>query len=142
VQLEQLIDFASNHWQLVLALVVILGLLAYDFFVGKQGSVGPLEAVTLINRQDALVIDVRPGADFAKGHIVNARNIPLGELAKHGGFLEKQKERPIIFNCDSGARSNQACRQLRTKGFTEVYNLQGGILAWENANLPVNRRSR
>jgi rhodanese-related sulfurtransferase len=88
------------------------------------------------------VVDVRPTADFAKGHIINAVNIPINGLAKQMGTLEKLKSQPIIVCCRSGAQSSQAGVQLRKQGFGEVYNLRGGILAWENANLPLTRKKK
>jgi rhodanese-related sulfurtransferase len=142
VQLAQLVEFIGHHWVLVLALVGILGLLIYDLLAGSQGSLEPLEAVDLINHQDAVVVDVRPAADFTKGHIINAINIPMNGFAKQIGVLEKHRERPIVLNCRSGAQSSQACRQLRKQGFATVYNLRGGILAWESASLPVTRKGR
>jgi len=142
VQLAQLVEFVVHHWVLVLALVLILGLLAYDLIVGSKGSVEPLEAITLINHQDAVVVDVRPAADFSKGHIINAINIPMNGFTKQIGVLEKHRERPILLNCRSGAQSSQACGQLRKQGFANVHNLRGGILAWESANLPVTRKGR
>lgn len=142
MQPAQLIEFISRHWDLVLIFIGILAFLIYDLIRGEKGSLDPLNAVTVINRQDAIIIDVRPTADFIKGHIINAMNIPLAALQKQIHMLEKYKEHPIILNCDSGARSAQACRQLKQYGFTQVYNLRGGILAWENSNLPITRKSR
>lgn len=140
VQSAQLIEFAGNHWELVLIFIGILALLSYDLMLGDQGSLDPLEAVTVINRQDAAVVDVRSMEEFTKGHIVNAINIPMNSFVKQLGILEKYKERPIVVNCNSGGQSAQACNQLRKRGFKQVYNLRGGILAWENADLPVIRK--
>jgi rhodanese-related sulfurtransferase len=140
--MEQLIEFAINHWELVLAFIAIAAFLLYDLTTVDKGSLEPLDAVKIINHQDALVIDVRPAMDFMRGHIIHAMNFPLNSLQKQLSALEKHKERPIIMNCDSGARSAQACNQLRQHGFTQVYNLRGGILAWENANLPITRKVR
>ncbi|KOR27945.1 membrane protein, partial [Achromatium sp. WMS3] len=76
MQLERLIEFIGNHWELVLLFIGILAWLGYDIMLGNKGNIDPLDAVTMINRQDALVIDVRSTADFSKGHIVHAKNIP------------------------------------------------------------------
>jgi rhodanese-related sulfurtransferase len=139
VPLSQLLEFVANHWILVLALVVVLGLLAYDAVVGSKGSIEPLAAVSMINQQNALVVDVRPAVDFAGGHIINAINIPMSNFTKQINALEKHRERPIIINCRSGAQSSQACNQLRKQGFATVYNLRGGLLAWQSADLPITR---
>lgn len=138
----QIVEFVGNHWELVLAFVVILSFLSYDIVVGDQGSVDPSEAVNLINRQDAVVVDVRSPVDFNKGHIVHALNIPMNEITKQMPVLERHKGQPIIMNCDSGSRSATTCGQLRKLGFTQVYNLRGGILAWESAHLPISRKNR
>jgi rhodanese-related sulfurtransferase len=138
----QLLEFVGNHWILFMMLGIILGLLTYNLIVGDKGSVDPLDATGLINRRDATVIDVRPAADFAKGHIINAINIPMNGFRKQTGMLSKHKDGPIIVHCRSGSQSQAACHLLRKAGFGEVYNLKGGILAWETANLPLTRRKR
>lgn len=139
---QQLIAFVVNHWVLVSALLVILGLLTHNLLMGQKGSVEPAEATELINRRDALVVDVRPAADFATGHILNALNLPMNGFSKQLPSLQKHKSRPLVINCRSGSQSSVACQQLRKAGFEEVYNLRGGILAWENANLPLSRKRR
>ncbi len=136
------IEFIGNHWYLFVALAVILGLLAHNLIVGSKGSVDPAGATELINHRDALVVDVRPAADFSKGHVINAINIPFNGLKSQIGTLQKHKGRPIVVNCRSGSQSSLACRELRKEGFTEVYNLQGGVMAWQHAGLPLTRKKR
>ncbi|HIP52673.1 MAG TPA: rhodanese-like domain-containing protein [Chromatiales bacterium] len=140
--MQQIIEFAGNHWELVLALVVVSGLLVHNLTVGDKGNVTPLEAVDLINRKEAVVVDVRPTADYSKGHVLHAVNIPSNGFASQIDTLKKYKEkaRPIIVACRSGAQSAHAAKLLRKAGFEEVYNLRGGILAWQSANLPVSRK--
>lgn len=140
--MQQLIEFVTNHWVLVLALVVILGLLIHNLILGGKGSVDPVSATDLINRRDALMVDVRPAADFAKGHIINAVNIPMNGFKNQVSTLQKHKSKPIVVACRSGSQSSGACQQLRKEGFEEVYNLRGGILAWQSANLPLTRKKR
>jgi rhodanese-related sulfurtransferase len=142
MQSQQLIEFVGNHWVLFVALVVILGLLAHNLLTGTKGSVDPAGATDLINSRDAVVVDVRPAADFAKGHIINAINIPNNGFKKQIASLQKHKNKPIVVSCRSGAQSSAACQQLRKEGFEEVYNLRGGILAWESASLPLTRKKR
>lgn len=136
----QLVEFAGNHWELFLALAIILALLTHNLLVGNKGTVDPIAATEMINRKDAVVIDVRPTADFSKGHIINAVNIPSNGFVSQIDTLKKHQGKPIIVSCRSGAQSNHACGQLRKAGFEEVYNLRGGILAWQSANLPVTRK--
>ena len=140
--MEQFVEFAGNHEVLFLALGLILGLLTYTLLVGNKGSLDPLSATAKINHEDAVVVDVRPAADFFKGHIINSINIPINGFAKQVSTLEKYKDRPIIVSCRSGAQSSQARSQLRKQGFAEVYNLRGGILAWQSSNLPVSKKKK
>jgi rhodanese-related sulfurtransferase len=139
---SQLIDFVGNHWILFMALGVILGLLTYNLLVGEKGSVDPVGATMLINQKDATVVDVRPAADYAKGHIINAVNVPMNGFKNQTAALGKFKDKPVIVTCRSGAQSQGACSLLRKSGFPEVYNLKGGVLAWESANLPLTRKKR
>ena len=140
--MEQIIEFAGNHLGLVVALVVIVTLLVQNLISGGGGrdSVDPARATELINHEDAVVVDVRPMADFNQGHIIGAVNIPSNGFANQLKQLERHKSKPIIVSCRSGAQSAQACAALRKAGFEKVHNLRGGILAWQSANLPVTRK--
>ncbi len=140
LNMDQLLEFTVNHWMLVLALVAILGVLAQNLVMGSKGGVEPQEATAMINRQDGLVVDVRPMADFSQGHIISAINIPINGFKNQIDQLNKHKGKPIIISCRSGAQSVQACRQLKNAGFEEVYNLKGGMLAWQSANLPITKK--
>ncbi len=138
--MQQLIDFTMNHWILVSAFVLLAGYLLYGLLQGDKGSVDPMKATEMINHEQAVVIDVRPSADFHKGHIINAISLPSNGFANQISTLNKHKEKPIIVACRSGAQSASACHQLRKAGFEQVYNLKGGILAWQSANLPITRK--
>jgi rhodanese-related sulfurtransferase len=108
--------------------------------VGVGGpSVNTLEATVLINRQDALVIDVRDQNEYAAGHILNARNVPLAHLEERIGELSKYKEKPVIIACGTGQRSGTAQSLLKKHGFSNVVNLAGGFAAWRQAGLPVEK---
>lgn len=135
-------EFIVNHWFLFLVLIGTLALLVHNLLIGNKGSLDPQGATDLMNHREAVVIDVRPLADFAQGHIINAINIPMNGFRNQIGSLQKYKGKPIIINCRSGSQSSMACQQLRKEGFEEVYNLRGGILAWQTANLPVTRKKR
>ena len=135
--MQEYVNFFVSEWPLFLALAVILGLLARAFMTGAK-SVGPMEAVSLINRQDAVIVDVRTDKEYDEGHVTNSLHIPYGVLADRLADLQKYKERPIILACRSGARSGQAVSILTKQGFEKVYNLAGGVLAWGNANLPIS----
>ena len=104
-----------------------------------RGSAGPsvdtLGATRLINDTGAVIVDVRPAAEFAAGHLPNARNIPLSDLEKRAGELPANK--PVLVCCASGVSSGKASALLRRNGREEVFNLAGGLQAWRQAGLPV-----
>ena len=102
-------------------------------------SVSTLQATLLINQQNALVLDVREGAEYEKGHMLNARNIALGELEARAAEIEKHKAKPVIVVCDDGNPSGRAAAALRKQGFEQVFTLNGGIRAWRQAGLPLEK---
>lgn len=103
----------------------------------RTSEVGTFEAVQLINRRDAVVIDVRETGDFASGHIANARHVPEPQLNDRVGELEKFKTRPIIVSCRTGTRAPAVAGALRKRGFQEAVALRGGIAAWQQAGMPL-----
>jgi len=116
---------------------VMLLLPSFKKSAGGALNLTTTEAINLINRNHALVLDVRNDAEFASGHIVDAKHIPLDKLAERLNELNKYKDKPILVNCQRGARSSKACEILRKAEFTQVNNLQGGLDAWLAAKLPV-----
>ena len=135
-------QFIQNNFLLV-GLAIISGMMLLwpliSRLMGGGKQVDTLDAVQKINRDDALVIDVRELAEVAQGKIARAKHIPLGELKSRIGELGKHKTKPIIMVCRSGSRSAGACGILNKEGFSEVYNLSGGMIAWQQANLPVEK---
>lgn len=116
------------------------GMLLWSMVQGGGASVSPMQATLMLNREDAVVIDVRETSEWSAGHIPNARHIALSQFDKQLSEIEKLKSRPIIVCCASGNRSSSACSKLRKAGFEKVFNLAGGIHAWTEANLPVTAR--
>ncbi|MCX7190261.1 MAG: rhodanese-like domain-containing protein [Methylotenera sp.] len=104
---------------------------------GGVPNLSPAESVTLINRSNALVLDVRDDAEFASGHIADAMHIPVATLATRLGELKKYQNKTILVNCQRGMRSAKACDILRAAEFSQLHNLQGGLDAWLEAKLPV-----
>ena len=131
-----------QHNFAIIALVLVSGMMLIWPIIGRRLSgvqeVGTLEATQLINHQNAIVLDVREDSEFYAGHVPHSVHVPLGQLAKHAE-LEKYKNRPVIAICRSGMRSGRACGVLRKNGFEQVYNLAGGITAWERANMPMEK---
>ena len=109
----------------------------------RRGTGGPFaspaEATLLINRQDALVLDVREAKAFGAGHIINAKNIPFAQLEARAGDLAKFKEKPVIVHCDNGSQAGAALALLKKQGFNSVFNLRGGFAAWKQAALPTDK---
>lgn len=134
-------DFIQQNILLVVLVIVSGGMLALSFRRAAD-ELTPADATLMINREDAVVIDVRTAAEFAEGHIPNARSVPLDKLAERITEFESLKSRPIIVSCQTGARSGGASGQLRKQGFAKVFNLAGGIGAWRQAGLPVKRGAK
>ena len=136
--MEQLLSFAAQQWYLLLALVFIIAMLV-NSFVSAAGvnNVPPSEAVALINRQNAVVLDVRTDEEFKQGHIINSVHIPVGLLLSRINELESHKAQPLVVVCRTGQRSTQACSILRKHGFESLHGMSGGITAWQAANLPL-----
>ncbi|CAL1239900.1 Rhodanese-related sulfurtransferase [Candidatus Methylocalor cossyra] len=145
VTLDRLVEFVSNHWIMSSGLLIVVVLLIQDFLESafrKYQIASPIQAVTLMNGDDTLVVDVREPGEYADGHIEGARNIPLSKLEENIPALEAHKQRPLIVVCQSGTRSPQACRKLSAQGFAQVYELKGGMLAWEDQKLPISKKRK
>ena len=141
--MQQFIEFGTNHWDLFLALLVILLMLAGgDLISTLRGikQIGPADATHLINHQGGIVIDVREDKEFSEGHIINSLHMPMGNVQQRIPEIEKYKQKPVIVSCRSGARSNTVCGWLRKHNFENVSNLKGGVMAWQNASLPLSKK--
>lgn len=135
--MDRLIEFSGNHPILVLGLMASFFLLVFTEIRRKrQGltDLGPLDAVRLINN-DAIVVDVRNPESYAKGHIVNARNIPADQLERER--LGDAEEQPVLVVDDNGLGAGRAAAKLRSAGLENVFNLRGGLAAWQQENLPL-----
>jgi rhodanese-related sulfurtransferase len=104
---------------------------------GGGAAVSTTEATQLINREDALMVDVRDQDAYAKGHILNARSVPMSQIVARSQELSSHKQKPLIVYCDSGSRSIAAAAIFRKQGFARVQSLNGGLQAWQQAGLPV-----
>ena len=136
--MEQFSEFVANNIFLFIALIVILTLIIRSYIVTSGAkNVTASDAVRMVNRDDAVIVDVRTEEEFRNGHILNASNIPLGLLESRSQELQKYKSHPLIIVCKSGNRSHQAAGILKKQGFEQIFNLSGGMLSWESANLPV-----
>jgi len=140
--MEQFVEFVGNHPLLFVSFAGVLGLLVWNI-VGDsiQGinNIRPQEATLKINHDDAIVLDVREDSEFVEGHILDSIHIPLGALSSKIKNLEKYRQHPIIISCRSGNRSSRACHILKKNEFEQVFNLKGGITAWETSGLPLTK---
>lgn len=138
--MEKIPEFLANHLVLTTALVFILFMLVKSFLDNRGISLlKPQGAVELINRSNALVLDVRSDDEFKDGRILDSLHIPLGLLGDRLQELDKHRDRPILVSCRSGNRARAACSILKKGGFEQLYVLDGGVLAWQNANLPLQK---
>ena len=114
-------------------------MLLWPYFRRSTGGpwVSTLEATQMINREDALVLDVREQLEYSSGHLLGAKNMPLASMEARAGELDKHKAKPIIVLCTDGSRASKAAVLLRSRGFANVVNLSGGFPAWQQAGLPV-----
>jgi len=131
----------KNIWLVLIAIVsglmFIWPTIARRISQTREASVA--EAVQMINRQDAQVVDVRDTGEFNAGHIANARHVPAAQVGERARELEKFKDRPIVLVCASGNRSAGAAAALKKAGFTQVWSLGGGMHAWQQAGMPVQK---
>jgi rhodanese-related sulfurtransferase len=140
--MTQFFEFAANHPFLVSAAVALFAIIVwYEVKRATRGyqDLEPAAATRLMNHDDALMVDVRSAADFDKGHILNAVNVPEAELGDRLGELTKRAGRPVIVYCGNGLASGRTASRLVGAGVKPVYNLKGGLAAWEGAALPVVR---
>jgi rhodanese domain protein len=138
---EHKVDFILANWLLILVALVSGAMLFVPALSGQPGAatVTPAEAVHLMNREKAAVIDVREAAEFATGHIANARHVPLAELAEKLPAAVKNKTLPLVLCCASGRRSAAAVAVAKKLGHEKAVSLAGGLKAWREAGLPVEK---
>ena len=135
--MSQLFEFVSNHPFLFGLFAILLAFFIRNETQRGGRSVSPQELVNLVNREGAIVLDVRDPKEFAAGHIVDAVNIPHAALEARVGELAKHKEKPLTIVCKMGQHSGVSGALLRKAGFEHVTRLAGGMTEWRNQNLPV-----
>jgi len=136
--MSQLSQFIINHWELWLALIIVLLLIFINelYAQKKQAkSLSTAEAIDMINHDDAVIIDLREPDAFRAGHVVNAMRVAADDFNQKR--MDKYKTKPLILVCAKGVQSANLATQLRTQGFMQTMFLSGGITAWQEANLPL-----
>ena len=131
--------FLIDNWTLILIAVSSAGLLLWPVIKGAGPGLSPSAAVLQINRDKAVVVDVCEPTEFAAGHIVGSKNIPLADLPSKLAAAVKNKGLPLILVCQSGVRSGRAVAAAKTLGYEQVHSLGGGLAAWKSAGLPLEK---
>ncbi len=142
--MEQLSEFVLNNLLLFAALFVVLVLLIkaeLDHQANKGLLVSPASAIRLINNHDnALIIDIRAAAEYKKGHIKGAKNVQLSEFASSIEAYSEHKKNPVLIYCNSGSTTGRVIKLLKKAGFEKINNLEGGVMAWKEANMPLSKK--
>jgi rhodanese-related sulfurtransferase len=137
--MEHVGSFIVNHWLLVSLFVALAALILSDALSRKISGINPLgtaEAIQIVNQRDGIFLDIREKAEFKKEHIAESMSLPLSTLEENITKL-KDPAQPIILICASGQRARTAAKQLRGKGFSNIYVLTGGLNAWKDGKLPL-----
>lgn len=137
--MSEYIHFLAAHWVLSVAFVVVLLLLIGNEMFGRlrgAGQCSPQQLVQMMNRDSAVVVDVREKADFRAGKIVGSKNIPAADLLNRVNELDKTK--PVVLVCGNGQQTVKLAHQLKEQGVNAFY-LAGGIAAWRSDNMPLDK---
>ena len=141
MDINQISEFFTNHLLLVMAFFAILAMLIGGELRRRFSNVReitPGEATRMLNHENAIMVDMRSDKEYREGHIVNAMHTPADKNGTRGK-LEKYRDRSLIVYCRSGQQSAKLSGQLSKQGYTSVYNLKGGVLAWQQADLPLSK---
>lgn len=141
--MEEFIDFASRNYLLFVALTAVITLIIItELRRATRGykEITPAEAVLLINKENALVLDVREANEHSQGSIIDAKHTALSTLSQNVDKIAADKDKPILVVCKMGNRSSEACKLLLKNSYTNVFGLKGGINAWINEQLPVTKK--
>ncbi len=134
---EQIFQFVSNHYILVSAFVFLL--VAFVINEGKQGgaAITPTNLVNLVNREGAVLLDIRDPKEYSAGHIAGALSMPVSSIDARIGELESEKGKPVVLVCKMGQQASATGRKLKALGFENVRRLSGGMAEWTAGSLPV-----
>jgi rhodanese-related sulfurtransferase len=135
--MELFFEFLAQQWPLAAALLVCLLMLAFHESRRSGAKVTPHQLVALVNNQQAAVVDLRDAAEFRKGHIVDAINIPAAKVNERFAEFEALRDKPVILVCKIGQHSAAVGKQLMAKKFAHVHRLSGGIAEWQGSQLPL-----
>jgi len=133
------VDFFIDNWYLFALAAASGTMLMLPSLQGSTQGVGVMQAVQLINREKAIVVDVCEAEEFAAGHVGNAKNVPLGQLSERLPQVAKNKNVPLILVCTKGPRAQRAVGIAKGLGYEKAVALAGGLAAWREASMPVEK---
>ena len=131
------LEFLAEQWILAAALLATIIMLVMHEARKSGPSLSPQQAINLVNTEQGVFVDLRDSGAYKQGHIVEALNIPSNKLADRIAELEKYRERPIVLVCKMGQQAGAAGKQLRAQKFEKVYKMSGGMMEWDNLQLPT-----
>lgn len=132
-------DFILQNWYWIVAAAVSGGMLLWPTISGGARGASTSEAVLLINRHKAVVLDVRSEDDYLAGHIVGSRRLDTAADVTASALLPKDKDRPVLLVCQTGARASSVAGKISKLGYTQVQTLAGGLKGWTEASLPLEQ---
>ena len=138
--MQLFLEFAAQQWILIAALLAAIGMLINHEARKAGPALTPQQAINLVNSDGGVFVDLRDGAAFKKGHIVEARHIPLAKLAERRTELDPWRDKPVVLVCNMGQQAGAAGKQLKAAGFSRVYKMAGGMMEWSNLQLPTVTR--
>ncbi len=136
------LSFIQTNWMLIAVFLLSGAMLVWPLVqrqFGAMKDIGTSEVTRLINRQNAVLLDVREAKEYEGGRLPSAIHIPLSQLGSRAQELAKMASRPIVAYCATGRRSRMAAGALTRVGFKEMYSLHGGIEAWRKDSLPLEK---
>ena len=136
-----ILEFVSQQWLLVAALSAVVFMLFFHESRKSGPSLSPQQAISMVNAQGGVFLDIRDAGEYKKGHIVDAMHLPAAKLESRIAELEKHKNNPIILVCKMGQTVSAAGKTLRANGFEHVYKMTGGMMEWSNLQLPTISKS-
>ncbi len=131
------LEFLAEQWLLTAALLAVIIMLVMHEARKSGPALSPQQAITLVNTEQGVFVDLRDSAAYKQGHIVGALHIPASKIGDRMAELEKYRDKPIVLVCKMGQQAGAAGKQLKAGGFEKVYKMSGGMMEWGNLQLPT-----
>ncbi|MFT5716272.1 MAG: rhodanese-related sulfurtransferase [Oleiphilaceae bacterium] len=138
--MDQLIEFVTNHIELSGIFIALLVALWFSEKSRSGRSISPQETTLMLNREEAVIVDVRDKKDYSEGRIAGSLHIPFASLKERSSELEQYKEKQIVLVDKMGQHSGMAGKTLQAEGFENVCRMSGGISEWKNSNMPLIKK--